>query len=251
MTPLQANMRAPYMHNTEPSRSATSSCGKTLTVLKEELSIECDYPYEGTISEVTGQKRYADITAVYHINAESSSSCTFTFILPQDSAVRAQINAADLSVTKTALHTDVENGQFSVFDRSLYSASFNGLLLKGENSITIKYRQRANVQETSYGYFTRSRFATSVSYELWPLKEWMLSDAFTLTVNVRVKDYSGIRRALFGSRNSIHIFEGAKKDGTMIENKASTVIQRKNHLTSETVYGRNFPDILTIIYGEN
>ena len=251
VTAVDANMRAPWGHQSMPSRTIKSSCADTLTVIKEELSFFCEYPYEGNISEVVEQKKYTDITAVYYIKAETSTECSFEFVMPHNVPIKAIINGSECTVKKTAQSDDTYTPH-NRFDKNLYSAVFTGKIRPGENIISIQYRQLADVWETAYGYFTRSRFSTSVTYELWPLKEWKLSDTFSLTVNVKVQDYSSIRRSIFGSRNSIRIFEG-KKEGNQSYTAYSKGVytQEKDYLNAKAVYGKDFPDILSFSYGED
>lgn len=250
---LSANMRAPYMRTSMPSRTLTVKTQAPLVVVKEDLSFDCDAPYEGDIGAVSQQKRYAQVTAVYHIDAQKRCECLFAFMMPDDVAIAASINGASCGAKKAVIEKDEDpDGWGRKISRSLYHASFEGTLTQGRNIISVNYRQPVGVSETHYGYFTKSVYASGFGYELWPLREWKLAPGFSLNIDVRVADYSSLMRTLFGSRNRIRLSGSGKNADAQPQPCAGVAYsQEDGFLRARMKWANNFPDVLTVSYGEN
>ena len=249
---LSANMRAPYMRTSMPSRSLTVKTPAPLVVVKEDLSFDCDAPYEGDIGAVAKQRRFAQVTAVYHVDAERQCECAFEFVMPDDVEVAASIGEKPCAAGRAVIAKGEFPDGWSVrINRSLCMVSFSGKLSQGRNVIRIGYRQTVGVSEAHYGYFTKSVFASGFGYELWPLKEWKLSPGFSLNVDVRVADYPGFRRTLFGSKNSVHLYGSGRNADAQSQPCAEAVYsQEDRYLRARVNWTKNFPDVLHVSYGE-
>ena len=249
---LLANMRAPYMRTNSASRTLTQKTPATLVVLEEDLSFECEAPYEGDIGTVTQQKRFAQVTAVYLVDAGKAGECAFEFLMPDNVEVESSVNGKRCAAENTVIEKGKAADGWSVrMDRSLCRATFVGKLLQGENIIRVSYRQPVGVTETHYGYFTKSRYASGFGYELWPLKEWKLAEDFTLNVDVRTADYSSLRRTLFGSRNVLRLNGASKNDeAQFVPCDDVRYSQEDGFLRARVTWGRSFPDLLHVSYGE-
>ena len=250
---LSANMRAPYIRASMPSRSLTVKTQAPLVVVKEDLSFECDAPYEGDIGTVAKQRRFAQVTAVYHIDAERQCECAFQFVMPDDVEVTVSVDEKPCAVGRVVIAKGEFPDGWSVrINRSLCMASFSGKLSQGRNVIRVGYRQPVGVSEAHYGYFTKSVFASGFGYELWPLKEWKLAPSFSLNVDVRVADYSSLRRTLFGSRNRIRLYgSGRNADEQPLPCVEAVYSQEDRYLRARVNWANSFPDVMHVSYGEN
>lgn len=253
MSFLSANMRAPYMRTNSPSRTLTQKTPAPLTVKSEDISFECEAPYEGDVSAVSQQKRFAQVNAVYHVEAAKAFGCRFEFLMPDNAAVTAVINGKTCTTEISILDKgDSPDGWSVRIDRTLFMASFGGTMAQGKNTIRVNYRQPVGVTETHYGYFTKSRYASGFGYELWPLKGWKLAGDFTLNVDVRSADYSSLRRSLFGSRNRLRFYGSSKNaDAEFTPCEGVQYFQEDGFLRARVTWGRSFPDVLHLSYGED
>jgi len=133
------------------------------------------------------------VRARYHVRSERALSAVTRFVLPIRSGSRIVVNQRRVDVRVEALEpwepaTLLGSGSRP---REVYEAEFALDLLEGENDIVVEYAQPLGLIEKSRGHFTSSRFAFSFGYELWPLREWELDDAFTLKLGVEYRAAAG------------------------------------------------------------
>lgn len=167
-----ANMRAPRSINHAPSFSLRSAQTSQLTVEKERLNIDCHY-------------QSCDVQAVYFIQSDIQADMTFVFVLPDNTPVQASLSGTLRPTTVTQDKSHSWTGPESdTRQLPLYQAAFSGNIKSGLNIINIKYNQPLTILERAYGYFTDSRSIEQFTYQLGPLKEWKLSDNFSLEVSL-------------------------------------------------------------------
>ncbi len=205
-----------------------------LEVLKEDLTVECDYSS-------------CNVSAIYQVKSgETSPDLLFQFVLPEKVDVIAQINGtvAATNIIPSKEKVLVERSYRSEIS-VVYQANFSGHLVAGENKIQIKYSQPLTGYEASYGYFTESRFIEEFDYILAPLKDWNIADDFTLNFTLTTprkrSGPDGWRFSnLFISR-SINCSFPTKGD----------VRSNDGKIVYSYVAGKDFPDILNCRMGDN
>lgn len=171
-TMTQANMRAPMHIHYPPSFTLSSPQTDQLTVEKEKLNIDCNY-------------QHCDVQAVYFIRSAIRAELAFIFILPEKVPVQASVTGTLRPAIVTLDESHTWTSPFPGDDQfPLYQAAFSGNIRPGINIINIKYRQPLTILERAYGYFTDSRSIEQFTYQLGPLKEWNLSDNFSLEVSL-------------------------------------------------------------------
>lgn len=186
---LWSNMRAPTIIYQYPSYSIFSASNQ-LTVAKEDLEFSCPEVYKG----IAQKFRMVEciVTATYKILSKSQNEYNFEFILPSSNKAKVTINSNPLNLIDPKLLSfsiqqldlyrilSKEHTKVGFENQSLYSAAFNGQLKSGTNQIVVQYSQPVSTQEFGYSYFKDGRWIHSISYELWPLKEWNLSVDFQI-----------------------------------------------------------------------
>ena len=210
---VQANMRAPYSEAYSGSGEIHSSI-EGLVVMKEVLDFDCDFPYRGSLDEVRRMVREVRTSATYWVMAQNAMPAGFDFILTVERPVVASING-DLAVSGAPIMLKELSGKgWSVPVDSRYKVSFSGGLRAGLNTINVQYVQPMGVDESFsgiYPFFMTSRFASHFSYDLSPLREWVIDDAFTMKVRISFKDNTGWLKALTGSDYRVRIFGWSKE----------------------------------------
>lgn len=178
--PTLANIRAPKEFHYPPS-SALYHSEMNLTVQKEKLTFLCD-------------EQACDVTATYYIKAPTEQELVFEFILPANVNVSARVGNAGISVQTISVSKPLDDREkdalLSLFSNKLgqlFKANFRGILHRGINDIQVKYIQPLSAIERDYGYFKEGQFVKYLQYELWPLKEWHLSEDFNLELVVKMK----------------------------------------------------------------
>lgn len=204
-----ANMRAPYRNEFKGSTEIRTSI-PNLTVMKEELLFASDFPYRGSLNEVLHQTRKVQTSATYQIFSTSETDASFDFILTVNQPAKASINGI-ASVVSTPIELNKPKPRRSFGDTidSSYRVSFSGHLKKGINTINVNYSQPMSVDERIggiYPFFITSYFTSAFSYDLSPLREWKLDDAFTMDIRITFKDDSGWSKHLFGSDYTFHLY---------------------------------------------
>lgn len=233
-----ANMRAPNNAPLPPSAAlnqpSSASALPVLTVLNENLNFDCNY-------------QDCQVEAIYRIQAASAATLTFDFILPAQTKVDAVVGGI---VVPTQLEQDGhwradESAQpmghyFREKSFPLYRASFNGHLTVGINEVKVQYIQPLGRAERAYGYFTRSRFAEVLTYELAPLKTWHLADNFTMSITLSTprKRSEGSGWILFNRRSVNCALPGQK------------VVKQADKWVYQAQLGHNFPDRLICLMGD-
>lgn len=229
---LYANMRAPY-HRTYKDSSALHKSGE-LVLDSENLYFSFDRYFTGDVGVVTAEKNYCRVKAVYQVESDSDMTAEFDFISPSAGDAFAGINGTPSVISTTELAKDPDSSKlkWNTFYGDLYSLKFSGKLVKGKNTITVKYIQPAGVTETSYGYFKKSRWFTYVGYEFSPIKEWKRSGSFTADIEVSVPYNWGTADSIFGPdivpgvtgfdnenkrRYMPEVFETRKTGGSLIQ----------------------------------
>jgi hypothetical protein len=245
---VNANMRAPYtMQNRGTEELRTSIRG--LIVMKEDLIFDCDAPYRGTLEEVMKQKKYVNVTAQYIIQSEQETSAHFDFISTEAVTTTVLINGKTVKPDKPVLIKEEKHSGFHAIDNSTYSISFSGALIKDANTIRISYSHPMSVFESSYGYFTKSRFSTMFTYYLKPLREWTLDASFVMNILIRFRDDTGWSKNIFGSDYKIHAYGVSEKDKDYSDKEIKTTLNKQ--ISSDTLevthaFASDFPERLNI-----
>lgn len=180
---VHANMRGPVFKSEGSSSSLYPKAD--VKVQREELSFDCS-------------RSFCKVKVAYWLEAKQGASTELSFITPNESEVKAQVNQQPVeSKTKPLqvmrsqerrLQKEFPNNADDL--RKLYQASFPAQLNAGENRVEVEYSQPLYEFEADYGYFKKSRFLSALRYEVWPLKEWKLAEDFTLTVHANFQPQS-------------------------------------------------------------
>ena len=135
----------------------------------------------------------------------------------------------------------------------LYAAPFISEVRKGSNQIIVSYRSPMNVYETEYGYFAKSRWVSSFRYELWPLNEWKLADAFILELNVSIKQKKpDWFFDIFSNPSIIQIKEQKLKESEPPAKLKNTKCrQETERYFCEVKFGKSFPDTVYLQMGDD
>jgi hypothetical protein len=218
-----------------------------ITVLSEQLIFDCDPPFAGKIDMGAAATRFARITASYNILASEERDVSTSFILVDELPVHVTINDLNIPSDPPLKIAQGVPRSFHTFDKSQYQASFRAHLKKGENTITIKYRQPLSVSEVSYGYFTKSKYLTYFFYEASPLREWILADDFHFDLSVSIPDDTGISKTILGSDYAIGITGEDDKKRTAITHTIRKT--RRDILTADVKFGKDFPGTIIVHLG--
>lgn len=209
-----ANMRAPYRNEFKGSTEIRTSI-PNLTVMKEELLFACDFPYRGSLNEVLHQTREVQTSATYQVFSTTETDANFDFILTVNQPAKASINGIASTVsTPIEINKPKPRRNFGDTIDSSYRVSFSGHLKKGINTLNVNYSQPMSVHERTggiYPFFITSYFTSAFSYDLSPLREWKLDDAFTMDIRITFKDDSGWSKHLFGSDYTFHLYGRSKQ----------------------------------------
>lgn len=211
-----ANMRAPTEDNFTPSASVRGT-DSTLVVESETLVFHLGKPYTGNLFKMSATPHRTRIEATYRICAERDFSGTFEFIMaltPED--VTVTINGQPASVPPperlNPLRREITDDWQAPHEKA--RVRFTASLHKGTNEIHVRYGQPLSRHEMHYGYFTTSTWASFVTYELWPLREWHLAPDFAMQIEVQIEDdTSWLRRNTVGSHYEILLVGHEKQTG--------------------------------------
>lgn len=218
-----ANMRAP-MHRDMPPTSGLLAAGKGLSVISEELSFDCiddgcmvSALYKIKVKEkgsfkmsFIGHTRPPVIASVNDNDSEvsvkeiasDSKNGTLLFAKPFEYEIQRHWDEGtcngkpDLSAGEgwekylrcllfdNSLHMDF-NDPSSMYPWALYSHEFNADMAEGENTVHVIYFQLYSRGEPLHT--RRNNPFRFISYELWPLQEWILEPGFRINVNINLK----------------------------------------------------------------
>jgi hypothetical protein len=277
---LLANMRAPKLFFKLPSYSLSHT--KNLIIHKESLEFNCDSfqpPNEKNINFPN-----CTITAIYEIDSKNNANYGFEFIAPTSTVEKIFINELDTKLISSKNFNLVEETKEILRIKSncsyctdnhkneLYSLNFKGQLSKGRNKIQFTYTQKIGFKESSHSY-TSSYWENTFYYELWPLKEWNLSDTFQLEIKFIIPKKNKI--SMFSDLNQYckgtnlfkvypfkpnlnkHSLDKIKSIGSLEINNEDTnfeSIYKKTSVGENFVYSleftKEFPDRLECFYGE-
>jgi hypothetical protein len=284
-TYIWSNMRAPWMINRYPSYTIISK-NKSLIVLKEDLNFNCDSLYEGKGELKKILEKKCDVTAVYWINSENEETYSFEFVLPSRKIVSVDINE-DLSEKispKPFNISDLEREGYRLSNlcqfcesevNHLFTIQFNSKIHVGTNRIQVKYEQPLSISESSYGYFTSSKWFNGFDYELWPLHEWNIDPKFELKIKFTTEvgnawtrfinksldvgcigldlafdKYPGVPFQKEMGSNGVETYYKFSSDRSIKYNNISKIHYEKNNLVYELVLDRKFPDRLNCYFGK-
>jgi hypothetical protein len=245
-----ANMRAPY-------RLAFTSGGalipvKGLTVLSEKLKFHFENFAAGNISEVTAKKHRCKVETTYKINSATAQSASFEFISPSSESVLIKINGVRTVSKSDILFNDDRNdsGSWSRDVKTSYSIKFNSDLQKGINEIEVSYIQPVSIFETKYGYFTKSEYSNSVSYEFWPIKEWNIDKNFTAEIEISAPCVWWFTDFITGPDVNIELKGFSKVYNSEIKILNGKYSHKDDILYRKCALTETYPDILEIIVNE-
>ncbi|HMV78529.1 MAG TPA: hypothetical protein PK453_22385 [Leptospiraceae bacterium] len=282
---ISANMRAPQFHYSHASY-AVSRSSEGLTVKKEDLSFECP-AFQNLTENSDFMNAACDVNAVYELEAEKAGTYRFEFILPSDLETSVSMNGEASMKIKPLIIKKLNESEKEIYrahpemcsgpcseksDTALYRVSFSGTLKKGLNRISAGYRQILSHRETKYGYASSSKWASGLSYELWPLKEWKLASDFQMNVRFTVPSpgfFSSAGTVCTGEDLNFqkYPFSILKKEYSKSETGTSGMPERTkpNHFYSlkekrkisekdgkilyEVSFGNSFPDRISCSYG--
>jgi len=247
---VHPNLRAPFILSMSPSSAVGTDAG--LRVLSERLIFDCggfsrlrssDIPALTQNPSLAGKCR---ITAIYKIGSRLTLHASFQFLLPADAAVRVTANAKTViqnirpdRILDPANDSARFSRLFQTRTNEIFNARFDGDLASGENEIQIEYDQILSAQEYDYGYFSSGQFARSFQYFLWPLKEWISGENFSIVVEVRTPR-PGILTRIFGTTYSVKCDAHPDLDTT----EGSTRSMRYT-------FHAEFPDVLSCSFTED
>lgn len=245
-----ANMRAPY-------RLAYTSGGalipvKGLTVLSEKLKFHFESFASGNISKVTAKKQICKVETIYKINSDTAQTSSFEFISPSSESVLIKINGVYSASKSDILFNDISNdsGSWSRDVKTSYSIKFNSDLQKGVNEIEVSYIQPVSIFETKYGYFTKSEYLNSVSYEFWPIKEWNIDKNFTAEIEISAPCVWWFTDFITGPDINIELKGFSKEYKKEIKTLNGKYSHKDGILYRKCTLTDTLPDILEIIVNE-
>jgi hypothetical protein len=262
--PCSANLRAPGMAQFMGSGAIKKMNG---IVLSEKLILECDQPYTAKHIKrgvLSSGPHSVQVTAIYTIMSPMETQISTSFVLADPMPVTVEINGKSVKTeTPVKISTgESEPHRFRTIDNTLYEASFSGKLIKGLNTIAIRYRQPMGFFEAHHGYFVTSRFHSFFTYALWPLKDWNLSKDFRLDITVSTRDDTGITKVIWGSDYRIKLYGNNKEKIVTEQNdvqyqrghqaiiKTTVLDTPRDILTVISSSDAGFPDVLTIVIGQ-
>jgi len=260
---LHANLRAPYHRWFYSPGFFTGRI--SVVVEKETLRIDCDAPYEGDVSEVISLVRFCRVEAIYSVKSSGAERSRVEFILPGKSRVKLESGPSPGGVFTPGSSEEKEArpgpaGLSGIFPgradetwnpdsdvQQLFVADFPLTLNAGENQIRVTYTSPVSTDEIEYGYFTTSRWLSSLTYELWPIREWTLSKDFFIDLRVSIERDSSLFPGLFGRAMEIRLF-GSAKNGNTEQALATKCEQADNRYFCQTEL-HGFPDRLHVRMG--
>lgn len=252
---LHANLRAPYNKTFESGGQIFT--GKGFKVLSSELSFHFDKYYTGKLGTVMKTGTIScRVTAVYNIESGDETAAEFTFITPSTNNFFAKVNNRNVTTiieSKRPQSTDIRFGELKE-SQYIYTVKFNSPVREGNNRIEVSYLQPVSVYESRYGYFTKSRWYSSVEYQYWPIKEWERDKAFNTRVTVSVPYNWSVLDYINGADIEIRgkgfnkVFDKQYKRKISKEIKLISTKPKKNgkKLFRSFIIRDNLPDILQI-----
>jgi len=191
---IYSNMRLPRQVLQFPSSTIFKVV--PLVVNKEILQFDCPEIYKAELLPV---QLDCKVKAIYEIlsSSISNSSYSFEFISPSNKAYKILVNKNPVKYTTTLVDTNspiFKEHKIYSFCTScqkeereklskLYNINFSSKLIKGTNLIQIEYLQPLSSEEYN-NYSKYVKWKHFFYYELWPLKEWNLSDNFYISVQI-------------------------------------------------------------------
>jgi hypothetical protein len=228
--PARSNLRAPQILWQPPS-GALQGHAAGLTVLGEALRFDC-------------REDRCDVEAVYRIQAERPAEVSLEFILPVSASVQVRVGADEVAAQTEPAEpwppeaTPRPPGLYAE-KLALYRARFQGRFGAGANRVEVRYVQPLGRHEKDYGYFKKGRWLQFFAYELWPLKEWALSEDFALELSVSMpREASSGEWRLRKARSIECSLSGA------------SVARQGERLVYTARLGRTFPDRLMCYLGD-
>ncbi|MBN1498619.1 MAG: hypothetical protein JW982_00555 [Spirochaetes bacterium] len=246
---ITANLRAPYIHSYKPSSALNSVSG--LKVLSENLRFEFSGFASGKINSVISSNYICRTYAVYNVESENIFSAEMEFISPSADSIEIKLNDATIPFHTEIISQDDDDGNWRRIVKTLYSINFTGDFRKENNRIEVVYSQPVSIYETSYGYFRKSRYSSSVTYEFWPLKEWERDINFTAEITISVPYKWGISDYITGSDINLEL-NGLFKDSTRKNIPFNGInSHKKGILVKKYILTDILPDFLNISINED
>ncbi len=249
---IYSNMKVPRKVIQFPS--STIFQVSPLVVNKEILHFECPEIHRAITPPFELECK---VKAVYEILSSSVSIYTFEFIALSNKGYTILVNKNKTNYT-TKL-TDTKSPPFDKYKiesfciacareklSQLYTISFSNQLIKGINLIQVEYLQPLSSIEYGYELSRNSKWKHFFYYELWPLKEWILSETFSLSI--QVNSPVEITPTKLQRKKSISCDDGKEdtKFSSYFEN--STLEYSDEQVTYKLKFGKNFPDRLRCMY---
>lgn len=250
---VQANMLPPELTYFTSSLlvAADPPMVNTFRVDQTSLKIQC--------------RNNCTIKAEYTIFSSQSAETVLTFVLPGPAKLQASVNGTSVpvSATSTRGRTDLSfqqkdpffQMQMSLFlleqpytqrPTPLFFASFKAPFSAGPNTIQVQYEQPYNRDIYSY----RNGTIQQLRYELWPLRDWYLSNTFTMTISAEFSRTLPEEDELL-----VHYYDDQFADSSTIErftSPSSTIIfekQWKHTFPGRIVWFVGNKDILGVSKG--
>lgn len=168
-----ANLRAPQYRVTQPSHALQATNPK-LKVINETLTFEC-------------RNAQCQVTANYSIWSEENTIIHSSFVSPTKVGIKILVNNLNTQtlIKQTREGDAPEEFHYGHDEAPTFETFFSAQLIKGKNTILIRYEEPLSYQEYNYSH-TRSigDFEYTFQYALWPLKEWQLDENFFLSLKV-------------------------------------------------------------------
>ncbi|MCE9596413.1 MAG: hypothetical protein K8S54_00445 [Spirochaetia bacterium] len=208
-TPSFANLRAPWHIAPFPSFALVGN--GALIVLSEDLEFDCPALYEDDEAGLDAlQKSACKVTATYTIASSGDTRVNLEFIGPSTDAMTVNVNGAAASIATSMIPiTRKQAESYGMYPMCRFCASdemplksgrFSAHIVKGSNTIVVRYVQQLASNEISYGYFQDSKWSQGFEYELWPLAEWVLAADFKMNLKIKVPARSFFQR-IFGTEH--------------------------------------------------
>lgn len=247
---LLANMRAPYHREYKESGTLVRVEGLVLKSL--QISFDFEKYFTGKAASVSEETGYCNIKAVYTAESRTETEAEFTFISPSGESAAAEINdiASPVRVTELGGTPQSNRKRWAVLYEDLYSITFSGKLIQGENTIKVTYRQPMSVDEISYGYFTRSRWSSGVGYEFSPVKEWQLVKGFKAGIDISVPYKRSITDYITGDDIELILYGYDKEYKNRIIPRSEKTGSSGGRLIKQFTFMGDLPDKLRVAVSE-
>ncbi len=185
------------------------------------------------------------VTATYELTAKQTARGTMRFVLPTQQEVVARVNGEIAKIAVEELTPEVPRSRWGDdTPQPLWQAAFTASIRAGENTMQVRYKQPLGLIETRQSHLGSSDFAFTLSYELWPLKEWSLAATFNLDVGFDIARDKGFWDWL-KAPDPVLDCEGMPKTARKV---VEVSMKRKLSDTVDTYshrFSAQFPDVLS------